>query len=80
MALLVKFAHLVREERIKQGMSQLELSIKAFDKPHRTKITGIESGYIDGLTFATADRLTQALNIDVEFTVIDREKPTSDVS
>ena len=53
--------------RTKKGMTQLELSLKIFNKPNVEYIGKLERGVAAGITFATADKIMLALDCEMEF-------------
>lgn len=64
---ITKFGQYVRHQRQQKGMTQLELSLKVFNKPNQEYIGKLERGALAGITFATADKILFALNSQLEF-------------
>jgi len=64
---VIKFGQYVRHQRLKHGMTQKQLSLKVFDKPNGEYIGRLERGVAAGITFATADKILLALDIEMEF-------------
>lgn len=64
---IIKFGQYVRSIRTKKGMTQLELSLKIFDKPNYEYIGRLERGELDGITFGTAEKILVALDCEMEF-------------
>jgi len=75
MTSLVKFGQFVRYQRQRKGMTQLELSLKVFNKPNQEYIGRLERGTALGITFATADRIMLALDSEFEFREYESFKP-----
>jgi len=67
MTSLVKFGQFVRYQRQRKGMTQLELSLKVFNKPNQEYIGRLERAVATGITFATADKIMLALDSELEF-------------
>jgi len=57
----------VKHIRTKKGMTQLELSLKVFNKPNYEYISRLERGVAAGITFSTADKILWALESEMEF-------------
>jgi transcriptional regulator with XRE-family HTH domain len=64
---IIKFGQYVRHIRQRKGMTQLELSLKVFNKPNQEYIGKLERGVAAGITFATADKIMWALDSELEF-------------
>ena len=64
---IIKFGQYVRHIRTRKGMTQLELSLKVFNKPNQEYIGRLERGVSTGITFATADKIMLALDSELEF-------------
>jgi len=64
---IIKFGQYVKHIRTKKGMTQLELSLKVFNKPNYEYIGRLERGVAGGITFATADKIMFALDLELEF-------------
>jgi len=64
---LIKFGQFVKHYRLKNGMTQKELSLKVFNKPNGEYIGRLERGTATGITFATADKILWALEGEMEF-------------
>lgn len=60
--ILIKFGQKVREERLKQGLSQEELAAKA--GVHRTYIGMIERAE-KNITLINIEKISEALNINI---------------
>ena len=60
------FGDFIRQQRKAKGMSQQELSARAFNKPNRPFICQLENGKIDNVTLATIDMILMALDVDVD--------------
>ena len=67
MTSLVKFGQFVRHQRLSKGMTQLELSLKIFNKPNFEYIGKLERGSLSGITFTTADKIMLIFNSELEF-------------
>lgn len=67
MVSLIYFGQYVRHHRLKNGMSQKELSKKIFNKENESYIGKLELGRLDGITFATAGKILTALNSEMRF-------------
>ena len=61
--ILVKFGNRIREERLKQGLSQEELASRA--GVHRTYIGMIERAE-KNITLENIEKITRALNLKIE--------------
>ena len=61
----------MRHQRQKKGMTQLELSLRVFNKPNQEYIGKLERGIAAGITFATADKIISALDSELEFREFD---------
>jgi len=57
----------VKHIRSKKGLTQLQLSLKVFDKPNLEYIGKLERGTLAGITFTTADKIMLALESELEF-------------
>ena len=68
---IIKFGQYVRHQRQKKGMTQLELSLRVFNKPNQEYIGKLERGIAAGITFATADKIISALDSELEFREFD---------
>jgi len=64
---IIKFGQYVKHIRSKKGLTQLQLSLKVFDKPNLEYIGRLERGVAAGITFATADKILWALESEMEF-------------
>ncbi len=64
---IIKFGKYVRHIRTKKGMTQLELSLKIFDKPNYEYVGRLERGELDGITFRTVQKILVALDCEMEF-------------
>ena len=64
---LEKFGQFVRRNRKENGLSQLQLSLKVFDKPNYEFINKLENGRLKGLTFSTADKILMAIDSKMNF-------------
>jgi len=64
---IIKFGQFVRHQRQRKGMTQLELSLKVFNKPNQEYIGKLERGVAAGVTFTTADKIMLALDSELEF-------------
>ena len=51
-------------------MTQKELSKKIFPQPNAEYIGRLERGTLDGMTFATADKILMALDLEMRFDVV----------
>jgi len=78
MTSLEKFGQYVRYQRQRKGMTQLELSLKVFNKANYEYIGRLERGVAIGITFNTADKLMLALDSELEFREF--ENYTSDLN
>jgi len=67
---LIKFGQYVRRYRLKHGMTQKQLSQKVFNAPNGEYIGRLERGSLEGMTFATADKILMALDLNMRFDVI----------
>lgn len=63
---IIIFGQYVRKYRLKKGISQLRLSLKVFDKPNYEYINRLENGKLEGITFATADKILMALDCEMK--------------
>jgi len=63
---IIKFGQYVKHIRTRKGMTQLELSLKVFNKPNYEYIGRLERGVAAGVTFATADKILLALDCEME--------------
>ena len=61
------FGHHVRHLHLKNGLTQKELSQKIFDRPNPEYIGRLERGTLEGITFATADKILMVLNSEMRF-------------
>ena len=64
---IIKFGQYVKHIRAKKGMTQLQLSLKIFDKQNYEYIGRLERGELEGITFGTADKILVALDSEMEF-------------
>jgi len=64
---IIKFGQYVKHIRSKKGLTQLQLSLKVFDKPNLEYIGKLERGTLAGITFTTADKIMLALESELEF-------------
>jgi len=64
---LIYFGQYIRQQRLKNGMSQKMLSKKIFNRPNPEYIGRLERGTLDGITFATADKILLALDCEMKF-------------
>lgn len=64
---IIKLGQYVRHQRLQKGMTQLELSLKVFNKPNQEYIGRLERGTAAGITFATANKIMLALDSELEF-------------
>ncbi|WP_372770420.1 helix-turn-helix domain-containing protein [Lutibacter sp.] len=64
---LEKFGQFVRQQRQKNGWTQLELSVKVFGSPRYQFIGHLERNKLAGITFSTADKIMLALGSELEF-------------
>jgi len=71
---IIKFGQYVKHIRTKKGLTQLQLSLKVFDKPNLEYIGKLERGTLAGITFTTADKIMLALNSELEFREFERFK------
>lgn len=69
------FGQFVRHHHLKNGMSQKALSLKVFNAPNEEYIGRLEPGTINGITFATADKIRMVLNSDMRFEEMPRYVP-----
>ena len=72
---IIKFGQYVKHIRSKKGLTQLQLSLKVFDKPNGGYIGKLERGVVGGITFATADKIMFALDSELEFREFETYKP-----
>ena len=72
---IIKLGQFVRHQRLKKGMTQLQLSKKVFDKPNIEYIGKLERGKLAGVTFNTADKIMLALDSELEFREFETFKP-----
>jgi len=56
-------------------MTQLQLSLKVFEKPNLEYIGRIERGTLTGITFTTADKIMLALDSESEFRAFESFQP-----
>ncbi len=61
------FGQYVRHLRLKNGITQKELSLKVFNAPNGEYIGRLERGQLEGLTFATAEKILIALDSKMNF-------------
>ena len=73
---IIKFGQFVKHYRLKNGMTQKELSLKIFEKPNQEYIGRLERGVADGITFATADKILLALESEMEFEQYKKHEPS----
>jgi len=64
---LIYFGQYVRQQRLKKGMSQKMLSKKIFNKENESYIGKLERGTLEGITFATADKILMVLDAKMQF-------------
>ena len=64
---IIKFGQYVKHIRAKKGLTQLQLSLKVFDKPNIEYIGKLERGTLAGITFTTVDKIMLALDCELEF-------------
>jgi len=64
---IIKFGQYVKHIRTKKGLTQIQLSLKVFDKPNLEYIGKLERGTLAGITFTTADKIMLALDSELEF-------------
>ena len=64
---IIKLGQFVRHQRLKNGWTQKELSMKVFDKPNYEFIGRLERGRLTGITFTTADKIMLALDSELDF-------------
>jgi len=64
---LKKFGEFVRHQRLQKGWTQLELAIKVFNSPRQEFIGRLERNKLNGISFATVDRILFALDSVLEF-------------
>lgn len=69
MSTIHMFRWLIRQQRKAMGVSLLELSTRAYNKPNRPYIIQLENGRLDNATFGTIDRILMALNVEVDLVV-----------
>ena len=74
---IIKFGQFVRHQRQLKGITQLELSLKVFNKPNQEYIGRLERGVATGITFATADKIMLVFDYELEFDLI--KKDVSDI-
>lgn len=67
MSLLEKFGQFVRQQRQKNGLTQLELSVKVFGCPRYEFIERLERNKLNGISFTTVDRILLELDSELEF-------------
>ena len=72
---LIYFGQYVRQQRLKKGMSQKRLSLKIFDRPNAEYIGKLERGSLDGITFATCDKILIALDLEMRFDEVEPYVP-----
>lgn len=72
---LIYFGQYVRQQRLKNGMSQKILSQKIFNKPNAEYVGRLERGTLEGITFATADKILIVLNSEMRFEELPRYVP-----
>ena len=61
--------------RTKKGLTQLQLSLKVFDKPNLEYIGKLERGILTVITFTTADKIMLALDSELEFREFETFQP-----
>ena len=66
---IIKLGQFVQYQREAKGITQLELSLRVFNKPNQKYIGRLERGVAAGITFATADKIMLALGLEMEFKV-----------
>ena len=64
---LIYFGQYVHQQRLKKGMSQKMLSKKIFNKPNAEYVGRLERGSLEGMTFATCDKILMALDSEMHF-------------
>lgn len=64
---IIKFGQFVKQQRQLNGWTQLQLSLKVFEKPNMEYIGKLERGVAAGITFATADKIMWALDSEMKF-------------
>jgi len=64
---IIKLGQYVKHINTKKGMTQLEPSLKVFNKPNYEYIGRLERGVATGITFTTADKIMFALDSELEF-------------
>ena len=67
MTSLVKFGQYVHHQRLRKGLTQLELSLKVFNKPNLEYRGRLERGKLTGITFTTADKIMMVFDSELEF-------------
>ncbi len=66
---IIKFGQFIRHHRLRKGLTQLELSLKVFQKPNQEHIGKLKHGVAAGITFAKADEIMLILGFELEFRV-----------
>ncbi len=61
--------------RTKKGLTQLQLSLKVFDKPNLEFIGKLERGALAGIKFSTVDKIMWALDSELEFSEFEGLEP-----
>jgi len=72
---IIKFGQYVKYIRTKKGLTQLQLSKRIFNKPNIEYIGRLERGRLDGITFATADKIMLALDCELDFGEFEKYNP-----
>jgi ribosome-binding protein aMBF1 (putative translation factor) len=72
---IIKFGQFVRHQRQQKGLSQLQLSLKVFNKPNMEYIGRLERGVAGGITFTTADKILWALDSEMGFKMLEKFVP-----
>jgi len=72
---IIKFGQYVKHIRSQKGITQLQLSLKVFNKPNIEYIGKLERGTLAGVTFTTADKIMLALDSELEFREFESFKP-----
>ncbi len=69
---LEKLAQYVKHVRTQKGLTQKELAIKVFGCPRYEFIGRLERNKLNGISFATVDRIMLALDSELEFREFER--------
>lgn len=67
MTSLIKFGQFVKYARTQKGITQKELAIKVFGCQRQDFIGRLERNKLNGISFATVDRIMVALDSELEF-------------